>query len=80
VSLTIAEADGAVKRLSYFDGEGDEVTLDLTDVAINPISRRTCSSSRFRTAPGSSPDGEKRVDPDDCDGGPNRVIFPPGDR
>jgi outer membrane lipoprotein-sorting protein len=36
VSLTIAEADGALKRLSYFDGEGDEVTLDLTDVAINP--------------------------------------------
>ena len=25
VSLTIAEADGALKRLSYFDGEGDEV-------------------------------------------------------
>src|SRR6185295_5894969 len=36
VSLTIAEADGALHRLSYFDGEGDEVTLDLSDVAINP--------------------------------------------
>jgi len=36
VALTIAEADGALKRLSYFDGEGDEVTLDLSDVAINP--------------------------------------------
>jgi outer membrane lipoprotein-sorting protein len=36
ISLTVAEADGALKRLSYFDAEGDEVTLDLTDVAINP--------------------------------------------
>lgn len=36
VSLSIAEADGALGRLSYFDGEGDEVTLDLSDVAINP--------------------------------------------
>jgi outer membrane lipoprotein-sorting protein len=36
VSLTIAEADGALKRLSYFDADGDEVTLDLADVAINP--------------------------------------------
>jgi len=36
VSLSIVEADGALKRLSYFDGEGDEVTLDLSDVAINP--------------------------------------------
>jgi outer membrane lipoprotein-sorting protein len=36
VSLTIAEADGALRRLSYFDAEGDEVTLDLSDVAINP--------------------------------------------
>jgi len=36
VSLTIAEADGSLHRLSYFDGEGDEVTLDLSNVAINP--------------------------------------------
>ena len=36
VSLTIAEADGALRRLSYFDAEGDEVTLELADVAINP--------------------------------------------
>jgi outer membrane lipoprotein-sorting protein len=36
VSLTIAEADGALRRISYADGEGDEVTLDLSDVAINP--------------------------------------------
>ena len=36
VSLTIAESDGALKRLAYFDGEGDEVTLDLSDVAVNP--------------------------------------------
>ena len=36
VSLTIAEADGTLQRLSYFDGEGDEVTLDLSDVVINP--------------------------------------------
>lgn len=36
VSLTIAEADGALRRLSYTDGEGDEVRLDLSDVAINP--------------------------------------------
>lgn len=36
VSLSLAEADGALHRLSYFDAEGDEVTLDLSDVAINP--------------------------------------------
>jgi outer membrane lipoprotein-sorting protein len=36
VLLTIAESDGALQRLSYFDGEGDEVTLELSDVAINP--------------------------------------------
>ena len=28
--------NGALHRLSYFDGEGDEVTLDLADVSINP--------------------------------------------
>jgi outer membrane lipoprotein-sorting protein len=36
VALTIVEADGALKRISYVDGEGDELRFDLTDVAINP--------------------------------------------
>jgi outer membrane lipoprotein-sorting protein len=36
VSLTIVEADGALRRISYVDGEGDEVRFDLSDVAINP--------------------------------------------
>lgn len=36
VTLTIAEADGALTRMSYTDADGDEVTLDLSDVAINP--------------------------------------------
>jgi len=36
VALRIVEADGALRRLTYVDGEGDEVTFDLSDVAINP--------------------------------------------
>jgi outer membrane lipoprotein-sorting protein len=36
VVLTIVEADGALRRLTYVDGDGDEVTFDLSDVAINP--------------------------------------------
>ena len=36
VSLTIAEADGALQRIVYVDGEGDEVQFDLSDVALNP--------------------------------------------
>jgi outer membrane lipoprotein carrier protein len=36
VTLTIVEADGALKRISYVDGEGDEVQFDLADVVINP--------------------------------------------
>ena len=36
VTLTIAEADGALRRIAYVDGEGDEVRFDLSEVAINP--------------------------------------------
>jgi len=36
VSLTIVEADGTLRRISYVDGEGDEVRFDLAEVAINP--------------------------------------------
>lgn len=36
IVLTVAEADGALHRLSYTDGEGDEVAFELSDVAINP--------------------------------------------
>ena len=36
VSLTIAEADGALERIVYIDGEGDEVQFDLSQVALNP--------------------------------------------
>jgi len=36
VTLTIAEADGALRRIVYVDGEGDQVQFDLSDVAINP--------------------------------------------
>jgi outer membrane lipoprotein-sorting protein len=36
VLLTIVEADGALRRISYTDGEGDEVRFDLSDVVINP--------------------------------------------
>jgi outer membrane lipoprotein-sorting protein len=36
VQLTIVEADGALRRISYTDGEGDEVSFDLSEVAINP--------------------------------------------
>jgi outer membrane lipoprotein-sorting protein len=36
VSLTIAEADGALQRIVYVDGGGDEVQFDLSDVALNP--------------------------------------------
>ena len=35
IVLTIGEADGALRSLSYTDGEGDEVTFDLSDVEIN---------------------------------------------
>ena len=36
VTLTIVEADGALKKIVYIDGEGDEVQFELSDVAINP--------------------------------------------
>jgi outer membrane lipoprotein-sorting protein len=36
VALRIVEADGALRRLTYVDADGDEVTFDLSDVAINP--------------------------------------------
>lgn len=36
VTLTIVQADGALKKISYTDADGDEVTLDMSDVAINP--------------------------------------------
>jgi outer membrane lipoprotein-sorting protein len=36
VSLTIAESDGALERIVYIDGEGDEVQFDLSQVALNP--------------------------------------------
>jgi outer membrane lipoprotein-sorting protein len=36
VTLTIAEADGALRRIVYVDGEGDEVQFDLSEVALNP--------------------------------------------
>jgi len=36
ITLTIAEADGALRRIVYVDGEGDQVQFNLSDVAINP--------------------------------------------
>lgn len=36
ITMVLAEADGALRRLSYVDGEGDEVRFDLSDVLINP--------------------------------------------
>ncbi len=36
VTLTVAEADGALRRIVYVDGEGDEVQFDLAEVALNP--------------------------------------------
>jgi outer membrane lipoprotein-sorting protein len=36
VTLTVAEADGALRRIVYVDGEGDEVQFDLSEVALNP--------------------------------------------
>lgn len=36
VTLTIGESDGALSRMSYVDGDGDEVTFELHDVVINP--------------------------------------------
>jgi outer membrane lipoprotein-sorting protein len=36
VLLTIAQADGALRRIAYTDGEADEVRFDLSEVAINP--------------------------------------------
>lgn len=36
VLLTVVEADGTLRRISYTDGEGDEVRFDLSDVVINP--------------------------------------------
>jgi outer membrane lipoprotein-sorting protein len=36
VSLWISEADGALQRIVYVDGEGDETQFDLSDVALNP--------------------------------------------
>ena len=36
VSLTIADADGALHRIVYVDGQGDETQFELSDVALNP--------------------------------------------
>ena len=36
IVLTIAEADGALRRIAYTDAEGDEVQFDLTKVEVNP--------------------------------------------
>jgi outer membrane lipoprotein-sorting protein len=36
ISLTIAEADGALHRIVYVDAQGDETQFDLSDVALNP--------------------------------------------
>ena len=36
IVLTIAEADGALRRISYTDAEGDEVQFDLDKVEVNP--------------------------------------------
>lgn len=36
IALTVAEADGALRRIAYTDSEGDEIQFDLSDVVINP--------------------------------------------
>ena len=36
IALTVAEADGALRRIAYTDSEGDEIQFDLADVVINP--------------------------------------------
>ena len=36
IVLTVAEADGALRRIAYTDAEGDDVQFDLSEVAINP--------------------------------------------
>jgi outer membrane lipoprotein-sorting protein len=36
IALTVAEADGALRRIAYTDAEGDEVQFDLSEVVINP--------------------------------------------
>ena len=36
VVLTVAEADGALSRITYTDAEGDEVRFDLSQVVVNP--------------------------------------------
>jgi outer membrane lipoprotein-sorting protein len=36
VTLWLAQADGALHRIVYVDGGGDEVEFDLSDVALNP--------------------------------------------
>lgn len=36
IVLTIAEADGGLRRIAYTDAEGDEVQFDLSRVQINP--------------------------------------------
>jgi len=36
IVLTIAEADGALRRIAYTDAEGDEIQFDLDKVDVNP--------------------------------------------
>jgi outer membrane lipoprotein-sorting protein len=36
IALTVAQSDGALKRIAYTDAEGDEIQFDLSDVVINP--------------------------------------------
>jgi len=36
IVLTIAEADGALRRIAYTDADGDEIQFDLSNVEVNP--------------------------------------------
>lgn len=36
LSLTLSEADSALKRITYVDADGDETRFDLSDLALNP--------------------------------------------
>lgn len=36
IVLTVAEADGALRRIAYTDSEGDEIQFDLSEVVVNP--------------------------------------------
>ena len=36
IVLTIAEADGVLRRIAYTDADGDEIRFDLSNIEINP--------------------------------------------